>query len=205
MLKKGGLSINIPNAITILRILLTPLFVIFLLKDLYVLALVTFAVAGISDGLDGFIARCYNQRTELGAYLDPVADKLLLIAAFLSLAVLRIAPAWVAVIVISRDVVIILGISILTMKNIKVEINPSMISKMTTFAQLFTIFFILLSPGNGLLTVKTVLYWITAILTTASGLHYIFSGMSILQNAMDANGQASGRSDKMVLDKKNRG
>jgi cardiolipin synthase len=181
------------------------LFVILLLKDLYLLALVIFGIASISDGLDGFIARCYNQRTELGAYLDPIADKLLLIAAFISLAVLKIAPAWLTVIVISRDVVIVLGIAILTIKNIKVEINPSMISKMTTFAQLFTIFFTLLSPGRDLYGIKMLCYWVAALFTMTSGLHYIYTGMNILQNAMEANGLNTHSPDKMILDKKKRG
>lgn len=171
---------------------------------MYFQALVIFAVAGISDGLDGFVARCYDQRTELGAYLDPIADKLLLIAAFISLAVLKIAPAWVSVIVISRDVVIVLGIAILTIKNIKVEINPSAISKITTFAQLSTIFFSLLSPENDLYRIKTICYWMTATITMTSGLHYIFRGMNILQNAMDTNGRNQLPLDKMILDKKKR-
>ena len=172
---------------------------------MYFQALVIFAVAGISDGLDGFVARCYDQRTELGAYLDPIADKLLLIAAFISLAVLKIAPAWVSVIVISRDVVIVLGIAILTIKNIKVEINPSGISKITTFAQLSTIFFSLLSPENELYRIKTICYWMTATITMTSGLHYIFMGMNIFQNAMDTNGRNQLPLDKMILDKKKRG
>ncbi|MBT8352055.1 MAG: CDP-alcohol phosphatidyltransferase family protein, partial [Deltaproteobacteria bacterium] len=85
---------NIPNILTLLRILLTPLFVIFLLKHLYSFALIVFTLAGISDGLDGFIARYLNQRTTLGAYLDPIADKLLVTAAYVSLAILNIIPPW---------------------------------------------------------------------------------------------------------------
>ena len=93
------------------RILLTPLFVIFLIRGLYVPALFVFTIAAVSDGLDGFIARVFNQRTILGAYLDPIADKLLLSSAFVSLAVLDILPAWLTVIVISRDVIIFMGIA----------------------------------------------------------------------------------------------
>ena len=79
-------SISIPNILTLVRILLTPVFVILLLRDMFSTALLVFAAAGISDGLDGLIARYLNQRTTLGAYLDPTADKLLLTAAFVALA-----------------------------------------------------------------------------------------------------------------------
>ena len=82
------LAISIPNLLTVGRILLTPLFIIFLIRDLFVSALFVFTIAAVSDGLDGFIARVCNQRTTLGAYLDPIADKLLLSSAFISLSVI---------------------------------------------------------------------------------------------------------------------
>ena len=85
--------INVPNLITLLRILITPLFVIFMLKGQYRLALLVFTLAGISDGLDGLFARWFNQKTVLGAHLDPIADKLLLISAFVVLAVQEIIPS----------------------------------------------------------------------------------------------------------------
>ncbi|MCG2754607.1 MAG: CDP-alcohol phosphatidyltransferase family protein [Desulfobacteraceae bacterium] len=87
-MKQRNFAINIPNILTIIRILLVPLFIIFLLKDMFHFALLVFTVAAISDGLDGLFARYLDQRTLLGAYLDPLADKLLLTSAFVVLAVI---------------------------------------------------------------------------------------------------------------------
>ena len=178
------MAINIPNILTLIRILLTPLFVIFLLKNLYSSALIVFAIAGISDGLDGFIARYFNQHTTLGAYLDPIADKLLLTAAYVSLAILDIIPPWLTVIVISRDVLIAIGMFIFAMTNIRVEIKPSIVSKCTTVAQLLTVFLALLQTQiAGISTIIFSLCLLTAVLTIMSGLHYIYLGLNILQKA----------------------
>jgi cardiolipin synthase (CMP-forming) len=175
-------SISIPNILTLVRILLTPVFVILLIKGLFSTALLVFAFAGVSDGLDGLIARCMNQRTALGAYLDPAADKLLLTAAFVSLAVLGIIPAWLTVIVITRDVIIVLGLAILTLTEKKYQIRPSLVSKCTTALQLLTVFGSLFDPSRGRFPLfHAVLLWGTAAVTTISGLHYIYIGMNILQ------------------------
>lgn len=177
------MPINLPNLLTIIRILLTPLFVIALLKDLFGPALLIFTIAGISDGLDGLIARYFNQRTILGAYLDPIADKLLLVSAFVSLAILKIVPGWVTVIVISRDVLIVMGIAIFTITEKSYKIKPSIISKITTTAQITTIIMALVNiimAGYSIL--MGILFWVTAGLTTISGLHYIYFGMNLLQN-----------------------
>ncbi len=182
------MTINIPNILTTIRILLAPLFVILLLKDQFSFALLVFAIAGISDGLDGLLARYFDQRTVLGAYLDPIADKLLLTTAFVSLAVLKIIPGWLTVIVISRDILIVLGIAIFTIADINIEIRPSIISKFTTVAQLTTIFLTLLNPEiSGALIIKYSLFWITAGLTIMSGLHYTYIGLNILQLASGNN------------------
>jgi len=179
------MKINIPNILTVIRILLVPLFVIALMKDLFFYALLVFTIAGLSDGLDGLIARCFNQRTILGAYLDPIADKLLIISAFVSLAVLRIIPGWLTVIVISRDVLILLGIAIFSINDISIDIKPSFVSKCTTVAQISTVIFILLNPEIPIAaSIKNSLYWISAGLSILSGLHYIYVGMNILQSAL---------------------
>jgi cardiolipin synthase len=179
---------NLPNILTVIRILLVPLFVIFLLKELFVFALLVFTLAGISDGLDGLLAKYYNQRTTLGAYLDPIADKLLLTAAFVSLAVLKIVPGWLTVIVITRDILIVIGIAVITITDVKFEIKPSLISKCTTVAQLSAIVFTLLNLEiSGILMMKDFLYWLTAGLTITSGLHYIYIGLNLLQNASGTN------------------
>jgi cardiolipin synthase len=178
----SGRAISIPNILTLLRILLTPLFVILLLRREYPQGLLVFALAGVSDALDGFIARCFNQRTQLGAYLDPLADKLLLVSAFVCLGVLEVLPAWVAVVVVARDIIIVLGIAILTIIEKPYEVRPSMVSKCTTAVQLLTIVIILCHQSFGLLAVAlTPLYGFVAGLTIFSGLHYIYLGMVILQ------------------------
>jgi cardiolipin synthase (CMP-forming) len=175
-------SISIPNILTLVRILLTPVFVILLLRDMFPVALLVFAAAGISDGLDGLIARYLNQRTTLGAYLDPAADKLLLTSAFIVMAVLGIIPDWLMVIVITRDVVIVLGLAILTLTEKKYEVKPTLVSKCTTAIQILLVFVSLYDPAHTKLALlHPVLLWGTAILTTLSGLHYIYIGMNILQ------------------------
>lgn len=189
MSKRTNTAINVPNILTLVRILLTPLFVILLLKNLFTMALFVFALAGISDALDGFIARYFNQRTVLGAYLDPLADKLLLLSAYITLAALKGVPSWLAVIVITRDVIIILGIAVLTLTDKPYEIKPSIISKCTTAMQLTTIFFTLLHPDIFRFgRIQTALFWITAVLTTVSGLHYIYIGMNQLQEPHETSG-----------------
>ncbi len=176
------MKINIPNILSLIRILLAPLFIIFLIRDLYIYGLVVFILAGLSDGLDGLVARYFNQRTVLGAYLDPIADKLLIISAFVSLAVTKIIPAWLAVIVITRDVIILLGIAVFSITDMSIEIKPSLVSKCTTVAQLGTVIFILFNPAVSDATlIKNCVYWITAGLSIASGFHYIYKGMNILQ------------------------
>jgi cardiolipin synthase len=181
-------SISIPNILTIIRILLTPLFVIMLLRGLYAMALLVFAVAGISDGLDGFIARYFNQRTPLGAWLDPIADKLLLVSAYVGLAIFGVIPAWIAVVVIARDVIITMGIVVLTLTEKKYEVRPSIVSKCTTTAQIITVMLSLFDPGQTKLTgLHPPILWLTAVLTILSGLHYIFIGMRILQEPNDTN------------------
>lgn len=183
-------SISVPNIITIIRILLTPLFVILLLRDLYTMALIVFALAGISDGLDGFIARYFNQRTSLGAWLDPMADKLLLVSAFVALAILSVIPPWMAVVVIARDVIISLGIAVLTLTEKEYEVRPSIVSKCTTTAQIITVMLSLFDPARTTLPgLHLPILWMTAILTILSGLHYIFIGMRILQDPNNSHHQ----------------
>lgn len=185
-MKQSDLLINIPNILSVIRILLTPIFVIFLLKDLFFFAFLAFAIAAISDSLDGVLARYLNQRTLLGAYLDPIADKLLLITVFVSLAILEIVPAWLAVIVVSRDILIMLAVAVFTITGINVKTKPSIISKCTTVAQVLTVLFSLLDLMiQSVYTVKWILYWLTAGLTITSCLHYTYMGMSLFKHASE--------------------
>jgi cardiolipin synthase len=172
---------NIPNTLTIIRILSIPAFVICLLYDRLIIALLIFVGAGITDGLDGWIARFYRQRTTIGAYLDPLADKLLLTTAFIVLAILGSIPSWLTVIVIARDVIIALGILILFLTSHRVEVKPVMIGKTSTFFQIVTIAWALLAPYSLFFkSLLPYLIWLTAALTGFSGLQYIYIGTKYL-------------------------
>jgi len=176
--------VNIPNMLSVMRILLTPLFVICLIREMFYPAAAVFALAGISDALDGLFARWFNQRTVLGAYLDPIADKILLMSAFICLAILKVIPPWLTVIVISRDIIIGIGFAISEITNIALEIRPRLPGKCTTVAQMLTAFLALLFPNIADMAVlKAILCRITGMLTIVSGLHYIYLGMTVLQGA----------------------
>lgn len=183
LLNKSNSTVNIPNVLSIARILITPFFVILIIKKMFFSALLVFTIAGISDALDGIIARYFNQRTVLGSYLDPLADKILLSSAFISLAILKAIPGWLAVIVITRDVLILLGIAMVNIMGKKILIKPSLVSKCTTVFQLTAIFLILLDNQFAIhkLLILWPLYWITAFFTIISGLHYIITGLKMLQ------------------------
>jgi len=171
---------SIPNILTVIRILLTPVFVISIIKNSLILALMIFAIASITDALDGLIARYFNQKTELGAHLDPIADKLLLSSAYVCLAIINNIPNWLTVIVISRDVIIMIGMAICYINNVHVTISPSYASKATTLCQLLTITIALTNKFFQLTTSLTIFCWLTAFLTIFSGLHYVFLGMKLL-------------------------
>jgi cardiolipin synthase len=175
---------NIPNFLSLLRIILVPVIVIFLIQGLYAKALIIFVIAGLTDALDGALARLLNKKTKLGSFLDPLADKILLSTSFISLAIFGLIPSWLAVIVISRDFIILLGLLILSMMSVTYEIKPVFVSKVTTTLQIATVFFALL--------LKTVTYdrisydwimilsWLTALFTVSSGLIYIIKGIKFI-------------------------
>ena len=168
---------NLPNLLTLIRILLIPLFVILIINQSFSWALIIFALAGITDGIDGLIARITRQRTELGAYLDPIADKLLLSAGFITLAIIEMLPSWLAVIVITRDMIILLGILVMILTNYHPQIRPSLISKVTTTLQILTILLVLMVEYGSIfrLLSKIVIYG-TTFFTILSGAHYIYIG-----------------------------
>lgn len=172
---------NIPNLLTIGRILLIPLLVIFLLDGKELAAFWVFVLAGVTDALDGFLARVLKQKTEFGAFIDPIADKLLLITSYITLAVLGFLPKWLAVIVVSRDVLICGGIGILMLYDRDFKIKPSLVSKVTTFLQLLTVVYYLGHDYlQGIFPVGSYLIYATAGFTILSGTHYIIRGLRIL-------------------------
>jgi cardiolipin synthase len=172
---------NLPNILTLTRVLLIPVFVILIINKFLGWALVTFAIAGIMDGIDGLIARITHQRTELGAYLDPIADKLLLSAAFVTLAIIEILPSWLTVIVITRDVIILLGFLVLILTNYRPKIRPSLVSKVTTTFQITTILLVLITGYYPVFNkLSTIAIYGTTLFTILSGFHYIYVGTRIL-------------------------
>lgn len=172
---------NVANGITMLRILLIPVLVIFLIENEARFAFLVFIAAGVSDGLDGFVARVFKQKTLVGAYLDPIADKLLLNTAFVTMAVLDILPAWLAVLVVSRDVIIVAGIGVLRLFERPLEIRPSMISKTTTCLQICLVGVFLGHQYFPILVeFDQPLIYLTAIFTLLSGLHYVAVGFRVL-------------------------
>lgn len=173
-------TVNLPNLLTLLRILLTPLIIILLIKKQYVEALAVFSIASITDALDGLLARYLKQRTQIGAILDPIADKFLVTSTFVMLTIAGTFPDWLAVVVISRDVIIVAGVLVLFLYQGHVEIKPTFLSKATTCCQLAAIVLGMLVMGfdfhfeqEGL----TTLVYLTAIVTVSSGLHYMYIGI----------------------------
>jgi cardiolipin synthase len=172
---------NFPNILTLIRVLLIPVFVILILDKSFWAALIAFAIAGITDGIDGLIARLTHQRTELGAYLDPIADKLLLSAAFITLAIIEILPGWLTVIVITRDVIILVGFLLLILTNHRPKIRPSLVSKVTTDFQIATILLAFLTGYYPVFNnLSTFAIYGTVFFTILSGSHYIYVGTRIL-------------------------
>ncbi len=174
---------NIPNLLTLLRIIMVPVIVILLIQGSFLKALIVFIAASLTDALDGFLARVLHQQTVLGSYLDPIADKALLASSFVTLSVLHIIPGWLTVIVISRDFIILLGISVLSIMSFSVEIRPLFISKITTAVQLTTVLLALfarcLPEGVPPMWLQT-LYWATALFTIVSGLQYMSRGLKLI-------------------------
>jgi cardiolipin synthase (CMP-forming) len=169
---------SIANWITLVRIVLIPLFTILLMNGAFDQALWVFLAAAASDALDGFVARMFSQKTKLGSYLDPIADKLLLSTAFITLAVLKQIPGWLTVVVISRDVIIVVGVAVLFLNQMRLDIKPSIISKMTTAFQVLVILVALSAVYiRWPVPVKTGVVYVTLALTVASGLHYIYRGL----------------------------
>jgi len=158
-----------------------------LIQDEYLKALITFTLAGLTDALDGALARLLNKQSELGSFLDPIADKILLITTFLSLSIFGLIPSWLTVIVISRDFIILLGIIILSMMSIEYQIKPVFISKITTTLQIITVFMALLLKTNSyeFIGYRSIIFlsWITAAFTLISGIAYIIKGIKFLNRS----------------------
>lgn len=177
-----GLSIvNLANSLTILRILMAPLISILLVYRFWRLGLAIFLLAGITDALDGFFARSRAQRTELGMILDPLADKLLLFAAFVTLVYLHQIPRWFFIIVVSRDLMLIGGFLVVYIATGKTQISVSRMGKLTTGLQLATVLgTILTHVTGGVGPYLPALVYLTTAVTVFSGLEYALRATKLL-------------------------
>ncbi len=175
--------LTLANRLTILRILVTPVITVLLLYRYMGGALALFLLAGITDGLDGLVARSWKQKTSLGMVLDPLADKLLLTSAVITLTILKELPRWFTIILVSRDLILIGGSVILYMFLGKLGTPPSWVGKATTGLQLLTVLLAMLD--NFLPVLKPAILpmaVVTLAFTVASGLDYVYRGACLLND-----------------------
>ena len=186
--------VTLPNYISILRILLVPVFLasvvyyVNLEKEVYrYLAIAVFSFASISDALDGYLARQFRQESHLGSILDPLADKLLLVAGIVVLSLhhnpnLPSIPTWLTTLIVSRDAFLLLGIVLISYSGKTPRVQPRLLGKSATVAQMALILWALLKlPNDGFY----VCIWLAGLLTLASGVQYFLDGLKQL-NAADA-------------------
>lgn len=172
-------ALTVANQLTLLRLLLIPAFAILLLYGQQGWALVVFVAAGITDGLDGLIARLTNQQTTLGAWLDPAADKLLLITTFVVLSLPGIGlvnrfPLWLTILIISRDVVIVLTVAIVSLSLGPRTFHPSIYGKLATATYIITAVVVMFFNYLGRTSVVVdAAIWASLTITLVSGFHYV--------------------------------
>ncbi|MBS4059960.1 MAG: CDP-diacylglycerol--glycerol-3-phosphate 3-phosphatidyltransferase [Bacteroidetes bacterium] len=170
---------TIPNALTFVRIIIIPIFVMSLLHRKFHYALILFVVAAVTDLLDGFLARVTNQKTRLGAFLDPLADKFLLLTSFILFAFYGWLPDWITITVISRDFIVVAGWFILFLLTQNRKVDPSIIGKLANAFQAILISYILFSINfdmGGAIIVKEYLLVLAAAFTVLSGIQYVYRG-----------------------------
>ena len=187
--------LKLANKLSIFRILLVPLFIATIMyytpeKDfLRLLAIGIFLLAIFSDALDGYIARVKGERSRLGTFIDPLADKLLLISVYICLSTVKSLPAqfklapWVVITVISRDAIIVLGLAIIYMANGKLNISPTILGKITTFLQMMTVLALLLKLKIFFPLIYASIMYMMIFFTVLSGLDYIRIGSKSFNEA----------------------
>lgn len=174
--------ITIPNLLTLLRMVLIPVFAILLYYGYSGWALITFFIAGVSDGIDGFVARRFNQESELGTIIDPIADKLLMTTAFIILTLPNILPQtkhlpvpfWVTASVIGRDVLIITVAGAINIMTGFRGFKPSYLGKLSTLVQVVAVTIILFAAVYGYTFFLPTVYTLVVLFAFLSGVHYIF-------------------------------
>ncbi len=183
--------VTIPNLLTFLRMALIPVFASLLYYGYSGWALFIFLIAGISDGVDGFVARRFNQESELGTIIDPIADKLLMTTAFIVLSLPNVlhqtrflpVPFWVTAAVIGRDVLIVTVAGAINVMTGFHGFKPSWLGKLSTTVQVFAVALILLATVFGYSFYLPTVYFIVVLLAFASGIHYIFHVARLMKDA----------------------
>ena len=172
---RSPVIINIPNFITLGRIISVPVIFWLLLSGESKIAFFVFVCAGISDAVDGYLAKRYHWSTELGSYLDPLADKLLIVSIFIALGVRNELPLWLVIAVVSRDILIVAAVLLAWLLEQRVHIKPLAVSKANTLAQIVLAATVLADGafGLGLDTSRVLLVWITGALTLLSLAAYL--------------------------------
>jgi cardiolipin synthase len=170
---------QLPNFLTLLRIVMVPIIIVLLNQSEYSLALFVFTLAGITDGLDGWIAKRYQLESALGAMLDPIADKLLLVSTYTMLAVLGDIPFWLLVLVLFRDILIVGGYWLLVAMDKKVKIHPIWLSKINTFFQILLVVLVLVHQSGWLVldNIISASVAVVVLTTLSSGFSYMLTGM----------------------------
>ena len=166
---------NVANQLTLFRLLGIPLIFISILYGRHGWALALFVAAAVTDAIDGLVARRFNQKTQLGAYLDPIADKLLLSSSFFVLALVHSIPWWVTIFVLSRDVMIVATSLVVFLATSIRDFPPSVLGKINTAVQVATVFAVVIRnayPSGATEPLVTGLIWLTGLSTMLSGGHY---------------------------------
>jgi cardiolipin synthase len=173
--------LNIPNTLTIGRIVIIPVFLTAVIYKRYDYAFYLFIVAAITDLLDGLFARLKDQRTSLGMFLDPLADKFLIVTSIIILSVYGWIPKWLAITVISRDIIVVIGWFLLYLVSGTAKVEPSLLGRATIWVQSIFIAYVLMNMTFLSLPAvyKPVFQWITAGITIISGLHYVYRGLKL--------------------------
>ncbi|MEZ5875826.1 MAG: CDP-alcohol phosphatidyltransferase family protein [Hyphomicrobiales bacterium] len=168
---------NIPNALTLARIFAVPLLVWLIIDQEMFAAFLLFMLAGLSDGADGYLAKRFGWHTELGAYLDPIADKALLVSIYVTLGLAGHLPVWLVIAVVSRDVLIVGAVLLAWMMSRPISVKPLLVSKVNTLSQILLAGVVLaeLGLGLGLQTLVWVLIWVTGALTIMSAAAYFWA------------------------------
>jgi cardiolipin synthase (CMP-forming) len=167
---------NLPNLLSLFRLFITAFFIILASYGRFKIALILFVAQAASDMLDGFLARRMGAKTNLGSYLDPLADKVMLASSYIVLCAKGIIPPWLVVIVITRDLVISTGFFILLSKGLRKIPIPLLVSKTTTVLQMLTVVYVLWFVDRSY---DYFFFWITAALTVISGCQYVYVGVTV--------------------------